>query len=113
MTDRATPHAPTALIALLVLALAACTTLPPGADYPREASQALQDPGQTKLGKLAAGWSAHHGGQSGFRLLPGGTDSFSLRAEMADAAERTIDAQYFILHGDDTGRLFISRLLAA
>jgi putative cardiolipin synthase len=40
-------------------------------------------------------------------------DGFSLRSEMAEAAERTIDAQYFILHGDDTGRLFIARLLAA
>ena len=113
MTARATPLARSAVIALLALVMAACATVPPGADFPREPSRALQDPGQTKLGKLAAQRSAQRGGQSGFRLLPGGIDSFSLRAEMADAAERTIDAQYFILHGDDTGRLFISRLLAA
>jgi len=99
--------------AVLALALSACATLPPGADFPREASHALPDPAQTKLGMLVADWTRTHDGQTGFRLLPGGTDSFSLRAEMADAAERTIDAQYFILHGDDTGRLFISRLLAA
>jgi cardiolipin synthase C len=93
--------------------ISACATLPPGAEFPREPSRALETPQETKLGKLTQGWSAAHGGLSGFRLLPGGIDSFSLRAEMADAAERTLDAQYFILHGDDTGRLFIRRLLAA
>ena len=93
--------------------LAGCATAPPGADYPREPSRALENPAETKLGKLAAQWSAQHGGLSGFRLLPAGIDSFTLRASMADTAERTIDAQYFILHSDDTGRLFISRLLAA
>jgi putative cardiolipin synthase len=95
------------------LVLAGCATAPPGADFPREPSRALEDFGSTKLGQLTAKWSGDHGGLSGFRLLPAGIDSFTLRAGMADAAERTIDAQYFILHGDDTGRLFISRLLAA
>ena len=52
--------------------LAGCATAPPGADFPREASQALTDNGETKLGKLTAQWSAQHGGLSGFRLLPGG-----------------------------------------
>ena len=113
MTAGAMAPARAAFVALFALVMAACATAPPGADFPREASRALQDPAQTKLGKLVAGWSANHGGQTGFRLLPGGIDSFSLRAEMADSAERTIDAQYFVLHGDDTGRLFSSRLLAA
>jgi putative cardiolipin synthase len=102
-----------ATAALCALVLTGCATAPPGADYPRERSQALTQNGDTKLGKLTAGWSAQHGGLSGFRLLPAGLDGFSLRSEMADSAERTIDAQYFILHGDDTGRLFIGRLLAA
>jgi len=99
--------------ALCAAMLAGCATAPPGADYPREPSHALTQNGDTKLGKLTAGWSAAHGGFSGFRLLPAGLDGFALRSEMAEAAERTIDAQYFILHGDDTGRLFITRLLAA
>src|SRR5689334_6220768 len=90
------------MAALCAFVLAGCATAPPGADYPREPSQALAQNGGTKLGKLTAGWSAQHGGLSGFRLLPAGLDGFSLRSEMAEAAERTIDAQYFILHGDDT-----------
>jgi putative cardiolipin synthase len=95
------------------LLVAGCATLPPGAGFPREPSHALETPQTTRLGQLTQRWSAAHAGLSGFRLLPGGIGSFSLRAEMADAAERTLDVQYFILHGDDTGRLFIRRLLAA
>jgi putative cardiolipin synthase len=103
------------VVALAAALLAGCATLaPPGADYPRVATHALAPAANdTRLGKLTSQWSAAHDGLSGFRLLPGGIDSFTLRAEMADAAERTLDAQYFILHGDDTGRLFASRLLAA
>jgi putative cardiolipin synthase len=100
-------------VLLLLAALAGCASLPPGADYPRTASHALAADNGTRLGRLTAQWSASHDGLTGFRLLPGGIDSFTLRAEMADAAERTLDAQYFILHEDDTGRLFVSRLLAA
>jgi putative cardiolipin synthase len=103
----------TRAVLLLALVLAACAAVPPGADFPRPPSRALANPGETKLGALAAKWSSQHDGLTGFRLLPGGIDSFSLRAEMADAAQRTIDAQYFVLQGDDTGRLFIGRLLAA
>jgi putative cardiolipin synthase len=104
-----------AVLTLFAAALAGCATVgPPGADYPRTVTHAV-DPvaAHTRLGELTAAWSAAHEGLSGFRLLPGGIDSFTLRAEMADAAQRTLDAQYFILHGDDTGRLFIARLLAA
>lgn len=102
------------LLLLVTMLVAACATLPPGADYPRTASHAL-DPAtaDTRLGTLTSRWSAEHDGRTGFRLLPGGIDSFTLRAEMADAAERTLDVQYFILHEDDTGRLFVGRVLAA
>ena len=113
MTGERIRRAKMAAAALCACLLAACATVPPGTDFPREPSQALSQNADTRLGKLTAGWSAQHGGLSGFRLLPAGLDGFSLRSEMAEAAERTIDAQYFILHGDDTGRLFIGRLLAA
>ena len=50
---------------------------------------------------------------SGFRLLPVGIDSFLLRMEMAEAAERTLDIQYFLIQSDDTGQLLIEALLRA
>jgi hypothetical protein len=37
-----------------------------------------------------------HDGNSGFRLLPVGIDGFVTRVQMANAAERTLDMQYFI-----------------
>ena len=93
------------LAALAVLLLAGCATLPPGSDYPRTASNALTHPEQTRLGRQFAGPSAAHAGLSAFRLLPVGIDSFLLRLERAQLAERTLDAQYFVIENDDTGRL--------
>ena len=101
------------LAALAALLLAGCATLPPGSDYPRTASNALTHPEQTRLGRQFAGPSAAHAGLSAFRLLPVGIDSFLLRMEMAQQAERTLDAQYFVIENDDTGRLIQQVLLQA
>jgi putative cardiolipin synthase len=48
---------------------------------------------------------AEHPGLSGFKLLPAGTDSFLLRMEMAAAAMRALDVEYFLIQSDDTGQL--------
>ena len=50
---------------------------------------------------------------SGFKLLPVGIDSFLLRMEMAEAAQRTLDVEYFLIQSDDTGQLLIEALLNA
>jgi putative cardiolipin synthase len=96
-----------------VAALGACATNPPGADYPRTESLALTHPEETHLGGQFAGMAAEHGGASGFRILTVGLDGFLARAEMIDAAERTLDLQYYIFRGDDTGRLLTDGLLRA
>ena len=101
------------LVALAALLLAGCATLPPGSDYPRAASNALAHPEQTRLGRQFAAASAAHPGLSAFRLLPVGIDSFLLRMEMAQQAERTLDVQYFVIENDDTGRLLQEALLQA
>lgn len=56
---------------------------------------------------------AEHPGLSGFHLLPDGLDAFAARALLANRAERTIDAQYYLFHDDLTGNLLLERLLAA
>jgi putative cardiolipin synthase len=101
------------LVALAALLLAGCATLPPGSDYPKAASNALTHPEQTRLGRQLAAASAAHAGLSGFRLLPVGIDSFLLRMEMAQQAERTLDVQYFVIENDDTGKLIQEALLQA
>ena len=103
-----------ALVALGVMALlAGCASLPPGSDFPKTSSSALVRPEQTKIGRQLAAAKAEHPGNSGFKLLPVGTDSFLLRMEMAQAAERTLDVQYFLIQSDDTGQLLIEALLKA
>src|SRR5439155_176506 len=89
-----------------------CASLP-GADFPKTASNALADPGQTRMGQQLAAATAAHPGTSGFKLLPVGIDSFLLRMQMARAAERTLDVQYFEIHSDNTGQLLIGALLEA
>jgi phosphatidylserine/phosphatidylglycerophosphate/cardiolipin synthase-like enzyme len=93
--------------------LAGCASLPPGSDFPKTTSIALTRPEQTRIGQQLAAAKAEHAGLSGFRLLPVGIDSFLLRMEMAEAAARTLDVQYFLIQSDDTGQLLIQALLKA
>jgi putative cardiolipin synthase len=102
-----------ALLAIGLMALAGCASLPPGSDFPKTSSAALARPEQTRMGQQLAAAKAEHPGKSGFKLLPVGTDSFLLRMEMAQAAERTLDVQYFLIQSDDTGQLLIEALLKA
>ena len=101
------------LVAVAAMLIAGCATVPPGSDYPRVASNALTHPEQTRLGRQLAPQLAAHPGVSGFRLLPVGIDSFLLRMEMAQQAERTLDVQYFVIENDDTGKLIQEALIQA
>jgi cardiolipin synthase C len=101
---------------LLVLTAAlttGCATLPPGSDYPKATSTALAHPEETRLGRQMKAATSAHPGLSAFRLLPVGIDSFLLRLEMAQRAEKTIDVQYFAVEQDDTGKLLLDALLRA
>ncbi len=98
---------------LLTAVLGGCASLPPGADFPKVASAALAHPETTRLGDQFAIAAREHGGLSGFRIITVGVDGFLARAQMIDAAERTLDLQYFIFRGDETGRLLTDALLRA
>lgn len=101
------------LVALIVAVLGGCASLPPGSDFPKTASAALGHPEQTRLGRQFEQAGREHGGNSGFRIVPAGVDGFLLRMQMINAAERTIDLQYFIFRGDETGRLLTDAILHA
>jgi cardiolipin synthase C len=100
-------------LALIATVLGACAGLPPGADYPKAQSVALAHPDETMLGKQFATAARQHEGKSGFRIITIGVDGFATRMQMIDAAERTLDLQYFIFRGDETGRLLTDALLRA
>ena len=96
---------------LLTLLAGACATLPSGIERP--VSRAYPDTDDTVLGRAVAGPTLEHPGQSGFRLLGDGLNAFVARAVLAQLAERSIDAQYYLLHDDMTGILFVDQLLQA
>jgi putative cardiolipin synthase len=74
---------------------------------------ALAHPEETFLGAKFSQAAKDHGGSSGFRILNVGVDGFLTRVQMIDAAERTLDVQYFIFRGDETGSLITAALLRA
>ncbi len=98
-------------LATLVLLASACASLPPIEDRPE--SLTLRNTENTQLGIEASRQALSHPGQSGFYLLDRGLDAFVARAVLASVAESSIDAQYYLLHNDLVGRLFIGELLKA
>jgi putative cardiolipin synthase len=82
-------------------------------DYPREESYALEDTQDTYLGRQLADDLAAHPGESGFYPIIDGIDSLALRLLMAERAEKTIDAQYFLIYNDLVGNAFANALLKA
>jgi putative cardiolipin synthase len=101
------------LLVLLFACLSGCASLPPGSGYPRTASSALAHPDSTRLGRQFADAAHAHPGTSGFRIIPVGADGFLIRMQMINAAERTLDLQYFIFRSDNTGRLLTDAVLRA
>jgi len=101
------------VVAELVFSLGGCETLQPGANVPKSVSVALAHPEETNLGARFGNAALAHGGDSAFRIISVGVDGFLMRAQMIDAAERTLDLQYFIFRGDETGRLLTDGLLRA
>ena len=88
-----------ALISSFVM-LTACATLPDNSG--RKASYAIP---QDTAGPSQA--------QSESVLLSEGTDAFMARAVLAKKAQKTIDAQYYILYEDLTGDAFLGLLVEA
>ena len=69
--------------------------------------------GGTKLAAAVEPHVAAHPGLSGLHALPDGRDALAARLVLADAAERTLDVQYFIWSKDMVGRVLLERLLRA
>jgi len=96
---------------LCILLLPSCATLPK--NFERIETHALTDTDGTRWGKLLQDKKAAHPGQTGFFLLENGLDAFAARALLAEAADRSIDVQYYLYHNDLTGKLFTYQLLKA
>jgi putative cardiolipin synthase len=101
------------VITVLILMFAGCSALKPASEFPRTPSYALADPTVTRAGAALAEAERAHPQQSGFYLLPGGSDALLLRLALAEVAERTLDVQYYIYRDDHSGRTLTAALLRA
>ena len=100
-----------AWLLLSALLAAGCAQLPSARVQPAESAFDL--PQTTRLGVLAGAAARARAGQSGFVLLDTGRQAFLHRAALIEAAERSIDAQYYIWNSDVSGRYLARRLLLA
>jgi cardiolipin synthase C len=91
--------------------LAGCASLPPPGE--RADTRAFEDTGTTTLGRAVSVIAAAHPGRTGVHAMTVGTDAFAARIALARAAQRSIDAQYYIWHTDETGMLLFEELAAA
>jgi len=99
------------VIILALFLMGGCASLP--TDYERHDSHAFMDTDDTRFGKAIHAQKLAHPGQSGFLLLGNGLDAFVARAALAQGAERSIDTQYYMIHNDVVGSLFINQLYKA
>ena len=67
----------------------------------------------TSLGEAVSRWTAANNKQSGFYPLPSGLDALGARLALIDRAERSIDAQYFLIKDDSAGLIFAGKLVEA
>jgi len=98
-------------ILLLQLAIAGCASMP--LDYPKEPSRALTDTGDTFLARESATWRDGQIQGNGFYSLIEGKDAFGGRLVLMSEAEKSIDAQYFLMKPDNAGLVFTDKLMEA
>lgn len=67
----------------------------------------------TRLGRAIAPSAAANPGRTGIHAMPEPRAAFAARAILAAAADRTLDVQYYIWHGDETGYLLFEALWQA
>ena len=96
---------------LITLSLGACGGLPK--DGERTVSTAITDNGRTALARAVRPRVVAHVGQSGLHPLADGREALAARLALADAAQRSLDVQYFIWNKDMTGKVLLEHLLRA
>ena len=98
------------VLALAILA-SGCATV--DFDYPRETSHAIAPAADTTLKRAIDAWLEKNPGPSGFYPLGDGSDALAMRLRLIGLAEKSIDAQYFLMKPDPAGFAFGAALYRA
>ncbi len=87
---------------LLSCWISGCASLPTEVDRP--VSHALPAPSETALGRAVEAWAAKSGtrNDSGFALVGSAELAFTTRMTLIQAAQKTLDIQYYAIFADDT-----------
>jgi putative cardiolipin synthase len=99
------------LAAFAVALLTSCASLPPQTD--RVPTHAVTDTQNTRLAIAFAPQEKQHPDESAFHLLPDAVNALVARLVLAEAADRTLDLQYYIWHDDLTGRELAAAVMRA
>jgi len=99
------------LFSLVFVVLTGCARLPENSE--RTTSFAYNQPEKTKIGRQWHDVLQKHPGQSAYYLLGNGYDALAARVVLASRAEQSIDAQYYLLHADRVGGIFVDQLIKA
>lgn len=91
--------------------LAGCASAP--LDYPKEPSYAAVGTENSREAANVEDWLGGRSDVNGFYPLTGGFDAFGARLALMDAAQVSIDAQYFLMKPDNAGLVFAGKLMAA
>jgi putative cardiolipin synthase len=100
-----------AVVGVAISLLTGCASLP--SLEGRTPTFALADTQATRLGRAVAARTAAHPGQTGVHALPLGSDAFAARMLLASAADKSLDVQYYIWHGDASGYLLLEQVWRA
>jgi len=101
-----------AWLAVFTAFLGGCATALPSLEG-RAITQALEDTADTRLGRAVQADVVAHPGKTGIHPLLNPRDAFAARVLLAASAEKSIDAQYYIWHGDAVGVLMFEALWQA
>lgn len=99
--------------AIIVLCIFMCGCAGRRANVSHLFSETIHYVGDSNLAREITPLLNEHPGQSGFHLLAENLDAFAMRVLMAEAADRTLDVQYYLMHADQSGWLFDYYLLKA
>jgi putative cardiolipin synthase len=95
----------------LVLFLHGCSTV--AFDEEKTVTSAFDDARDSAFGQFLDDWQQQHPGLTGFYPLNDGMDALGARLRLIEGAQRTVDAQYFLMKNDDAGEVFAHSLLRA
>lgn len=100
-----------AALALTATALITHKNLPGTHDY--DLSTHVPPDPTSPLAQAIFPQNEAHPGLSGVYLLQDGVDAFVARLSLAEAAQKTLDVQYYIWHNDTSGHLLFQSMLKA